>query len=493
MALTYSTQLSRLKEQLGDLVQQREGRDLSEYECYADDPVGFIRDVLMGDPWSKQEEIAELVRDHPLTVVRSCNAAGKDWISGHLALWWVYAKQGLVLITGPTERQVKEIVMGEVGRAFRRTDDLPGDLYQLALRIPSTDHAGILAFTSSEASKLTGFHAPKVMAILTEAQACEAFAWEGLLACTTGAEDRVLAVGNPLSPDGRFYAVSRPKSEWQKVRIPATEHPNVMNDDPTIIPGGVTRSFIDRIRSEYGEASPIYIARVLGEFPETSDEALVRRSWLEAAADRWQAGTFEDQTVNAIPVVATDVARFGSDATVMAFRSGSIIREFVEWRGFDLMSSTGRVIEELRARFLERADPKYGPGIGGKPYELIVDEIGLGSGLLDRLREQGIETTAFNSSHRARDPERFVNRRAEAFWRLRQLLERGEIALPNDEGLFEELTALRWSVESNGKIKLERKRETRDRLGRSPDRADAVAMAFADEDAASIGGEMVDL
>ena len=77
MALTYSTQLSRLKEQLGDLVQQREGRDLSEYSRYADDPVGFIRDVLKGDPWSMQEEIAEAVRDDPLTVVRSCNAAGK--------------------------------------------------------------------------------------------------------------------------------------------------------------------------------------------------------------------------------------------------------------------------------------------------------------------------------------------------------------------------------------------------------------------------------
>jgi len=493
VALTYSTQLSRLKEQLGDLVQQREGRDLSEYARYADDPVGFIREVLKGDPWSMQEEIAEAVRDNPLTVVRSCNAAGKDWIASHLALWILYARQNLVLITGPTERQVREIVMNEVGRAFRRADDLPGELYQLALRVPNTEHAGILAFTSSEASKLTGFHAPRVMAILTEAQACEAFAWEGLLACTTGSEDRVLAVGNPLSPDGRFYTVSRPNSDWRSIRISAQDHPNVVEGDPTIVRGGVTRDFINRIRREYGEASPIYIARVLGEFPESSDDALVRRSWLEAAADRWENGTLADQAYGAEPVVAVDVARFGSDSSVMCFRSGPVVKEFVEWKGFDLMTSTGRVIEELRNRFLERADPRYGPGIGGKPYQLVVDEIGLGSGLLDRLREQRIEAIAFNSSHRARNPERFANRRAEAFWTVRRTLERGEIALPRDDELFEELVSIRWSVESSGKIKLERKKETRDRIGRSPDRADAVAMAFAEEETCTVGGEMFDI
>ena len=205
--------LDHLERQLGDLVAIHDrGRSLDDFSQYAHDPVGFIRDVLREtDPglWSKQEEIARSVRDHPLTGVQGCNGSGKDHVAARLALWWTYARRGQVLVTGPTERQVKEIVMGEVSRAFVRAEDLPGELFQMALRLGREERAGILAFTSSDASRLTGFHAPRTLVILTEAQGIEDWAWEGLLACATGSEDRVLAVGNPLAPSGRFYAISR--------------------------------------------------------------------------------------------------------------------------------------------------------------------------------------------------------------------------------------------------------------------------------------------
>lgn len=246
MSLGPATTIARLREQVGDLVSaHRSARDLRAFRRYADDPIGFVRRVLKGEPWARQEAIAALVRDHPLVAVRSCNSAGKDWIAAALSLWWVYARQGLVLLTGPTQRQVVEILMqGEVRRAFARAEDLPGELYQSALRVPGAAHAGILAFTSSEASRMTGHHAPRVLAILTEAQACEDFAYEGLLACATGDGDRVLAVGNPLAPTGRFYAVQRPGTGWVSLRIAADEHPNVVHDDPDRIPGGVTRAFV---------------------------------------------------------------------------------------------------------------------------------------------------------------------------------------------------------------------------------------------------------
>ena len=119
--------IERLGRDLGDLLATHErGRSLDEFTVYRDDPIGFIRDVLHGDPWGRQEEIAEAVRESPLTVVRSCNGAGKDWLAARLALWWVYARKGLALVTGPTERQVREVVMGEVARAFRKAEDLPG-------------------------------------------------------------------------------------------------------------------------------------------------------------------------------------------------------------------------------------------------------------------------------------------------------------------------------------------------------------------------------
>ncbi|MEE8191733.1 MAG: hypothetical protein V3T74_03250, partial [Gemmatimonadales bacterium] len=289
--MTVATTLRRLDAELGELLERHErGRSLDEFAAYRDDPIAFIREVLHGEPWERQVEIARAVEASPLVVVRSANAVGKDWVAARLALWWVYARQGLALITGPTERQVREVVMGEVARAFGKARDLPGELYQMALRLGREERAGILAFTSTEASRLTGFHAPRILAVLTEAQGVEDFAGEGLLACATGSEDRVLAVGNPLKPSGRFYSVSRPRSGWISLRIAADEHPN-LREGETVIPGGPSPEFAARIAREYGRQSGVYMARVLGEFPDEGEESLFRRSWLEAANERWADAT----------------------------------------------------------------------------------------------------------------------------------------------------------------------------------------------------------
>jgi len=189
--VTVATTLRRLDAELGELLERHDrARDLSEFARYKSDPVAFISEVLKGEPWSRQVEIAESVRESPLVVVRSANAVGKDWIAARLALWWVYCRRGLALVTGPTERQVREVVMGEVARAFQAAQDLPGELYQMALRLGRTENAGILAFTSTEASRLTGFHAPRILAILTEPKASRTSrgraCWRALRAQRTG-------------------------------------------------------------------------------------------------------------------------------------------------------------------------------------------------------------------------------------------------------------------------------------------------------------------
>jgi hypothetical protein len=398
-------------------------------------------------------------------VVRSANGCGKDWLAARLALWWVYARQGLVLLTGPTERQVVEIVMGEVARAFGKGKDLPGELYRTTLRLGREQRAGILAFTSTESSRLTGFHAPRVMAILTEAQGCEDFAWEGLLACATGAEDRVLAVGNPLAPSGRFYTVSRPRGGWKAIGIAASEHPN-LSEGRTVIPGGPSPAFVDRIASEFGRDSGVYRSRVEGEFPDRTEEGLFQRSWLERAVEQYEQRVFRDDVIRATPIVAIDPARYGPDSTVLAYRTGPVLQELIGWHSMSTMETVGRIGEELRR--LHNGSNAY----------VVVDSVGLGAGVVDRLKELGHSAYAFNGGMRPWDRDRFLNVRAESYWHLRESLEAGEIALPPDEELSDELLAIQWRATSEGKIQIERKDELRSRLGRSPDRADAVSMAF---------------
>ncbi len=471
--------LDRLGIDVGELVERhakvKKGVD---YTRYADDPVGFTRKILKGELWSMQEEIAEAVRDNPSVVVRSCNAAGKDFVAAQLALWWVYCQKGLVLLTGPTERQVKVIVMGEVARAFHRARGLPGELFQMSLRIPGEEHAGILAFTSSEASRLTGFHAPKLLAIITEAQGVEDFAFEGMLACATGDEDRILAVGNPLNPSGRFYEISKAK-HWRSIRISADICPNVV-EGKVVIPGGVTKEFGQRLVEEYGQGSGIVTSRWHGDFPEQGEEALFSRAWLNAAVERWEDGMAQiahDRRTGRLkwPTVAVDPARYGPDSTVLALRRGNVLERLVSWRGLSTMETADRIAEEVSVDGV-RPHTECAEAWG----KLIVDEVGLGAGVLDRLRQLRYSTEGYNGGFQPGRRDRFFNHRAESFWHLARLLEEGKIALPKDETLFEELLAIQWRPTSSGLVQLEAKADLRHRLGRSIDRADSVCMAFHD-------------
>ena len=86
--------------------------------------------------------------------------------------------------------------------------------------------------------------------------------------------------------------------------------------------------------------------------------------------------------------------------------------------------------------------------------------------------------SGYNNGHSSKRST-FANLRAESHWHLRTLLEQGQIALPHDEELFDELAAIRWRATSNCKIQIEPKKELKNRLGRSPYRADAVVLAFS--------------
>jgi phage terminase large subunit-like protein len=249
------------------------------------------------------------------------------------------------------------------------------------------------------------------------------------------------------------------------------------------IPGGVTRHFIDMIAGEYGIDSAVYSARVLGEFPDQAQDALCRRSWLEEAAERWDQEAETAPVALARMVVAIDPSRLGSDESVMAIRRGDVLTEIVAWGRLDTMVLVGHVVQQIGARGI-RPEPTTtrgswrGPSAEHEPT-ILVDEIGLGGPILDRLREQGYPARGFNGARSPRDRRRFLNRRSEVFWHLRRLLEDRKIALPRDERLWDELTTIQWKPNSEGKLQLEPKDQLRQRLGRSPDRADAVAMAFS--------------
>ena len=128
---------------------------------------------------------------------------------------------------------------------------------------------------------------------------------------------------------------------------------------------------------------------------------------------------------------------------------------------------------------------------GIDPRRVGVNSVGVGAGTVGRLKEMGIRIKALNGGSRAvarsdrearartgkavRQVELFLNLRAQMHWQLREDLRRGYIALPNDPELFEDLTTATWETKG-GKIRVESKEDIRKRLGRSPDKGDAVVL-----------------
>ena len=445
--------LGRLEHDLGDVVEahERSSRTITDYSAYTRDPVGFIEDVLGDkDPgvWEAQRVVANAVYRNPLCAVASCNSAGKDWLAARLALWAAYSRDAFVLITGPTQRQVKEILFGEIRTAFRRSK-LPGELFSLALRLPEGREGGILGFTSTDASAMTGFHAPEVLAIITEGQGVDSYAYEAVMACAVGEHDRILVVGNPTSSSGEFYDAfeGNTSEHWWTKRISAYDHPN-LREGRVVIRGAITQRAVDRMASQWGKESNAFRSRVLGEFPEIGERGLIARSWVLEACRKFDNGGCDDAASIQAPVISCDVARYGLDSTIICVKKGPKVVQFHEFRDLSTMDTVRAVEKIAQEHGLVRADDFY----ADKDYEaasdpsdmglIIIDAVGVGAGVFDALEESEWAVVEFNGGMRAIEDKRFRNARAESFWYLREALERGELAIPNVQPLLQELYAL---------------------------------------------------
>jgi hypothetical protein len=462
-------ELQRLERDVGELLaEQTRGRPLEEFAAkWADDPVGF--DQRSGRaPTDYQQRIMRSVVQNRFTAVRGCHGAGKEFTAGGLAVWAAYCRKMLVLIVSATERQVLGQTMAEVRRAWRAAEDLPGQLFTGSVRIEGEDR--IIALTGgASVDALTGWHDPNgVLVIISEGQGekLEDSAYDAAIACATDERSRVLAMGNPVRPSGRFYDINK-KPHWNAIRVSAFDTPNV-KAGRTVAPGFPAADWPNEVEREYGADSPYYISRVLADFPETSIDGLISdRVWIDGAVARWRSGELEGEAAEEPTALVLDVSRYGADACVLGEAQGPILRRFDVWRGESLTETAKRV----RTRRLElRGRPR------GRGVDVVVDEVGIGSGVVDSLRDLKVPVLAFNGAASPRNGTRFANARAEAHWLTREALRNGKIAIPDDAMLREELLAVSWTTNGSGKIQIEAKDEIRSKIGRSPDRMDVLTM-----------------
>jgi phage terminase large subunit len=319
---------------------------------------------------------------------------------------------------------------------------------------------------------MQGYHGSRVLVIIDEASGVDERVFEAVEGVLAGGEAKLLLIGNPLRTSGTFFdAFNRDAADWHLITISAFDTPNLSGERVSREARSKLASvkFEQRLKARRGVDSNEYQVRVLGQFPSESEDTVVSLGDLQRAQEQ----SFEP----GLPlVIGVDVARFGSDFTVIAVREGNRIRVADAYQGRDLMQSSGAVT--ALARRLREAT-------GHRPT-IVIDDVGLGGGLTDRLRELNeFKVVAFNGG-RSSSSRDYPNKRSELWFAFADVLPVLDLD-PNDEELARDLLAPSYVLSSSAQRVVEPKSNTRKRLRRSPDRADGVMLTIVHEPPARPG------
>lgn len=514
---------------------------------YRREPKRWMNDRLGEWAWSKQDEIMQSVVENTYTAVHSCHDAGKSFIASRIINHWIDSRpigEAFVVSTAPSAAQVSAVLWREVTKAHIKAKahsyPMPGRINRAGY--PQWVADGLLIGygrkpADYQDSAFQGIHDTSVLVVLDEAGGVPRNIWDGADALTTNEDVRILAIGNPDQVGTHFHQVCSPLSKaghgWNKIRIDALETPNMNREyiQDCLDRGVMTEEDVeqlDRVMREagveystewvpeplrkmlvspkwvsvqsvrWGTNSSLFKAKVRGEFPDEASEGVIPLSWIKAAMTRWQRWKDSGSPVDwsGRRVFGVDVARYGEDSTVIARRTGDIVEELLIYQQRDTQEVADLVKEAAGV------DPDQQAEIAHTMF--VVDANGIGGGVVDRLRRDGVANiVGFVGSERDGRKDRtgsydFRNNRHAAYWNLREALDpafNSKVCIPNDPQLEEELAAPRWDTqEASARIYVETDKEVRKRLGRSPDRAVAVLLAFWFEASALElqGGDPVD-
>jgi hypothetical protein len=436
-----------------------------------DHPDRYFTDLLGISPWAKQIEIAEAINLYEKTLVYSCVSSGKSFIGGAIVPWWLNSRYpARVFIIAPTERQIKINLWSEFSRVYYGSR-VPLGPKPMTLDWKLDDKGSWLAkgFSPKDALAVFGIHGPNDLIIFDDAQGIPLDVFDAFENASASGTARYIFFCNPAFVSGPLYdAITEKRGDMHTIQIDAFHTPNVMAGR-VVVPGLIIKEKVDAWVKKFGWDSDFVRVKVRALPPKQEPDTLIPIDWLEIAKCR------EVPQKQGGITLGIDVARFGDDESVIGAKEGrQYLPEQPEWimNGNDTMQVSGRgikVAKDLKA-------------VGAN-----VDEIGIGAGVVDRMtevaREQKLKLSihGINVAEKPHDKEQFVNLRAEMWWASRESLDPKNPAAMSLMGcsdeLIADLSAMKYSVDSAGRIKVESKEETKKRLGRSPDRGDAYALA----------------
>lgn len=474
------------------------------------EPLLFFENVLGVEHLETyQKFVIKTVWENERTAIAACHDVGKSFLMARIAMTFLNVYPNSKVITSaPTYNQVEKILWSEIRSAHAKAKFPLGGRLNLTDWSFSPDWFALGFTPRNEASggegqgtqsSFQGFHAEHVLVIFDEATGIPLNIWtqaEGLL---TSAHVKFVAIGNPTSASSEFYNCFKDPA-WAKVYLTCFDSPNLiangitteeklkaeiakvsaMNDVEArahldsykvVRPYLLTTKWVVQSAMKWGIDHPLTVSKVLGKFPKASADTLLPLGYVEDAQLRVYFPVAADRKI-----IGADVARFGTDSTVLTGMHGRKQLSRNEFYKFDTTEVVGEIINMSRE-------------MGGADI-IVVDETGIGGGVVDGLRD-AVRTEALPKTCEIRgvqfgaacedeeDQEKYVNLKARMFGLLQKdLKDENGIVLLKESVYSDELPTIRYRFDKKGRMIIESKDEYKKRTGRkSPDSADSLALA----------------
>jgi len=469
---------------------------------YLSDPGFYIEDVLGVKIWSGMKMVAESVFKNKRTSVRGCHGISKTVVAAAIAVAFLNLyRRSIVITSAPTHRQVARLLWKEVRSIYqKRAGILRGECQTLDIKVAPDCY--MLGFSTDQPVAIEGWHSPNILFVLDEAKGLDQWIYDALegsmianahmleISTTDGADQQC--------PFRRHHSTER--SQWAAFKFSAFDSPYVDIADW----GEEYRQYINPKLYDYGkpkkgaewpgeliadipiadgewikdklnwkESNPfLWETKILGEFSDLGEGVLIPLRWVERAIEAEVEPPYQNGEIE----YGLDVARMGDDTNVLYRRSGWVFEMVKEWGQVDTMQTCG-IVKNLIDQM---------PG-----QSLKIDSIGVGAGVYDRMEELlytnqlNVEWAyGINSAAKADNPRKFFNTRAEMWWQARELFQRnwlegGIMSIPADMELVEDLTGMKYTTKSDGRILVEPKEDFKKRYGRSPNKGDAFIYCLA--------------
>ena len=425
-------------------------------------PAIYARDVLGASPTNQQFDAGKSLVDKRRVSIRSGHGTGKSAFLSWCIIWFENCfYPAKIPCTAPTSHQLRDVLWSELALWHRKLATRYPELGQefqwtnerfSLVSAPQESFAVARTSRPEEPEALQGFHSENLLFIIDEASGVDEKVFEVAEGALSTEGAFVIMCSNPTRSSGYFFdSHHKMRDRW------ACLHWSCIDSDL------VSRQYIEDMSKKYGADTDIYRVRVLGDFPQGDVDTIIPLEMLTAAQAR------DVEPISSFrPVWGLDVARFGTCRTALAKRQANVLLEPVKsWWKRDLMEVTGIIAHEYE----ETASDK-------RPAEILVDSIGLGAGVVDRLGELGIPVRGVNVGETASSGQ-WNRLRDELWWRAREWFDSKEVVIPEDDTLVGQLSTVRYKYLSTGKIQVEGKDEMQKRGVDSPDEADSFILTFA--------------